>query len=200
MCIYLIVSVIADPSNLCLSGRTQHSIHDSTGKSFSRRRAGDAYSESDDSSWANHLRFTNLSANLEDYTIRLKSDGDFTVLSVNHGINYLNETTTATAYRKLESSQDSLQSKLEQEQVALQVLNEAENLLIANKDVGVNTGAGVEKLKAILEYYQNRLSEIKLKKLEVNNTIKKMQENLLKVQNQLKEMSALRSKLPVKCW
>ncbi len=140
------------------------------------------------------LKFTNLSPDLDPQSIQLKANGDFTVLSVNHQLNYLKETEQSAEYKKLLTDRDALQDKLEREQVALQVLMEEENLLLANKDVGGNTGASVEKIKAMAEYFRNRLAEIKLKKLDVNNNIKKLQEDIAKIQRQINDLSARGSK------
>lgn len=134
------------------------------------------------------LRFSNLSANLESRTIQLKSDGDFTILSVNYETNYLNETKEAAAYRQLEMAQDSLQTLIEREQVTLQVLTEGENFLLANKEVAGNTGIAVDQLSAALDYQQGRLAEIKLKKLDINTNIKILQTTLEKIKNQLKNV------------
>lgn len=140
------------------------------------------------------LKFTNLSPDLDPQSIQLKANGDFTVLSVNHQLNYLKETEQSAEYKKLLADRDALQDKLEREQVTLQVLMDEENLILGNKDVGGNTGASVEKIKAMADYYRTRLAEIRLKKLEVNATIKKIQGDLAKMQNQINEMSERGSK------
>lgn len=135
------------------------------------------------------LKFTNLSPNLDPQSVQLKANGNFTVLSVSHQINYLREVEKSEAYQKLVAERDALQSKMDREQIALQVLSEEENLILANKNVGGDTGATVEKLKAVAEYYRSRLSEIKLKQLEINASVKELQEELAKVQRQINDMS-----------
>lgn len=132
------------------------------------------------------LRFSDLSANLESRTIQLKSDGDFTILSVNYVPRYINEPQKTATYQRLQAAQDSLQTLIDREQILLQVLNEGENLLLANKAIGGNAGFTVEALNDALQNQQARLSEIKFKKLEVNNRLKLLQSNLQIIQNQLK--------------
>ena len=65
------------------------------------------------------LKFTNLSPDLDPQSIQLKANGDFTVLSVNHQLNYLKETEQSAEYKKLLTDRDALQDKLERSQVAL---------------------------------------------------------------------------------
>ncbi len=136
------------------------------------------------------LKFTSLSPDLDPQSLQFKAEGSFTILSVSHQINYLREIEKSEAYQKLVAERDALQGKIEREQIALQVLIEEENLILANKDVGGDAGASVEKLKAVADYYRTRLSEIKLKKLEINAVVKKLQEDLAKVQRQINDMSA----------
>lgn len=140
------------------------------------------------------LKFILLSPDLDPQSIQFKADGDFTILSVNHQLNYLKETEQSAEYKKVIGERDGLQNKLEREQVALQVLMDEENLILSNKDVGGNTGASVEKIKAMAEYYRTRLAEIKLKKLEVNAMIKKLQEDIAKMQLQINDISERGSK------
>lgn len=136
------------------------------------------------------LKFTNLSPDLDPQSVQFKANGNFTVLAVSHQINYLKEIEKSEAYQKLVAERDALQGKIDREQINLQVLTEEENLILANKNVGGDTGATVEKLKAIAEYYRSRLSEIKLKRLEINTSVKKLQEELAKVQRQINDMSS----------
>ncbi|MFN7117352.1 MAG: DUF4139 domain-containing protein [Saprospiraceae bacterium] len=142
----------------------------------------------------NILKFVNLSPDLDPQSIQLKANGEFTVLSVNHQLNYLKETEQSAEYKKLIADRDALQDKLEREQVALQVLTDEENLILSNKDVGGTTGASVEKIKAMAEYYRTRLAEIKLKKLDITSNVKKWQEDLAKIQKQINDLSASGSK------
>lgn len=136
------------------------------------------------------LKFTRLSPDLDPQSVQFKAQGGFTILSVSHQINYLKEIEQSEAYQKLVAERDALQNNMDKESIHLQVLGEEESLLLANKDVGGTSGASVEKLKSVAEYYRLRLSEIKLKKLEINTAIKKIQENLVKVQRQINDMSA----------
>ncbi|MDX1939744.1 MAG: DUF4139 domain-containing protein, partial [Saprospiraceae bacterium] len=136
------------------------------------------------------LKFNNLSPDLDPQSIQLKAEGNFTILSVSHQINYLQEIEKSEAYQKLVVERDALQGRIDREQINLQVLTEEENLILANKNVGGTEGMSVEKLKSVAEYYRTRLSEIKLKKLEINASVKKIQEDLAKIQRQINDMSA----------
>jgi uncharacterized protein (TIGR02231 family) len=136
------------------------------------------------------LKFTNLSPDLDPQSVQCRAEGNFTILAVSHQINFLQQIEQSAAYQKLLSERDAIQNKIDREQISTQVLTEEENLILANKNVGGDAGISVEKLKAVAEYYRTRLSELKLQRLEITARLKKLQEDLSRVQRQLQDMSA----------
>ncbi len=138
------------------------------------------------------LRFTGLSAQLNAESVQVSATSNFTLLSVSTQTNYLKENELSEEAKRLQNEKSVLQAKLDRESVALQVLEEEERLILSNKTLGGQQGWSATDLSAVAELYRNRLTELKLKKLEVNQTIKKLQEDLQKIQQQIQEAGAKR--------
>lgn len=136
------------------------------------------------------LKFSGISPDLDPQSIQLQANGNFTILSVSHQINYLREVEKSAAYQALIAERDILQNQLDREEITLQVLQEEEALILANKNVGGDQGMSVERLQAVAKYYRERLSAIKMEKLDINARIKNVQEELQKVNRQINDMSA----------
>lgn len=138
------------------------------------------------------LRFTGLTAQLNPESVQVGATGNFTLLSVSTQTNYLKENEPSEEVKRLQNEKNALQARLEREVVALQVLEEEERLILSNKTLGGQQGWSAADLSAVAELYRNRLTELKLKKLEVNQTLKKLQEDLQKIQQQIQEAGAKR--------
>lgn len=143
------------------------------------------------------LRFTDITPNLHAQSIQVQASGNFTILSVNHKLDYLQEAVDNAEVEQLKATKEQLEEERAEEQAVLQVYQEEENLLLANKSIGSQqTGVKVTDLQQMAAYFQKRLREIKLEKLELGKKIKKLEEEIAKVQNQLNQLSNNRSKQP----
>lgn len=70
------------------------------------------------------LRVKNLSPYLDDKSIQVKADGDFTILSVNHKFNYLNELRKDEKIDSLQKLSEVLELAISRENARLTVLKE----------------------------------------------------------------------------
>ncbi len=138
------------------------------------------------------LRFTGLTSQLSTESVQVSATGNFTLLSVNTQTNYLKENEPSEEVKRLQNEKNALQARLDREGVALQVLEEEERLILSNKTLGGQQGWSAADLSAVAELYRNRLTELKLKKLEVTQTMKKLQEDLQKLQQQIQEAGTKR--------
>lgn len=137
------------------------------------------------------LVFSNLPATIDPNKLQVGAIGDMTILSVNHRRNYLKNKEEDNAAKTLQTQLMTLQDKLDKEQAMLQVFNEEEGMILANKAIGgQQSGVSIQELKAAAEFYRQRLGEIKLQKLEIAKRIKGLQEDMAKVQGQLNEINA----------
>lgn len=143
------------------------------------------------------LRFTGISPNLHSQSLQVQANGNFTILSVNHQLDYLQEAVDSKAVEQLKTQKQQLEEERAKEQAVLQVYQEEENLLLANKSIGSQqTGVKVTDLKEMAAYFQGRLREIKLEKLKLEKEIKKLGDEIAKVQNQLSQLTSNKSAQP----
>lgn len=137
------------------------------------------------------LKFVGISPNIDRNSIQLKADGSFTIMSISPQTNYFEAPEKSSEIKKLESQKDDLQDKINVENAMLQVYKEEETLIINNRSIGgQNNGVQISELKATAEFYRSRMTEIKLKKLELEKTIKQDQEEFNKINQQLTELNA----------
>jgi uncharacterized protein (TIGR02231 family) len=138
-----------------------------------------------------NIIFENLSSAINPQSISVSGKGDFTILSVIHQLNYLNSEKKTPEIKSLEDSLEALNYKMSQLQNRKSVLNEEQNMLLANKSVGGNnTGVNFIELKNISEYLRIRLTDIKEKILVESINEKKLKEKIDKVQQQLNTVNA----------
>ena len=123
------------------------------------------------------LRFTNLSPYIDAKSVQIKVDGEVTVLSVNHTLNY-NDTIKlndeVAAYVK---QIEAIDEKLFAEQTNLEIIAEEIGFLKENKKIG-GTDKGIEynNLKLTAEYYYQQITALTNKKAETDKKIKLLTE------------------------
>jgi uncharacterized protein (TIGR02231 family) len=138
--------------------------------------------------------FENLSSTINAQSISVSGKGDFTILSVVHQLNYLASEKKTPEIKLLEDSLEILTYKMSQLQNRKSVLNEEQNMLLANKSVGgANTGVNAAELKNVSEFLRIRLTDIKDKLLAESTNEKKLKEKTDKVQQQLNTLNAKRN-------
>ncbi|HEY9049208.1 MAG TPA: mucoidy inhibitor MuiA family protein [Ohtaekwangia sp.] len=138
------------------------------------------------------LRIKNLSPFIDEKSIQVKADGEFTILSVNHKLNYLDVVKKDRIIDSLKNQQDILQDKITQERARLEVLGEKQNLLVANRTLGglgQNAGATLAQLQQAMSFYDAELSKIKEEAIHLNKSIDKKQEQIGRLAQQLKEQN-----------
>ena len=148
------------------------------------------------------LKFSELSANLSPASIQFNATGAFTILSVNFQRNYINPLEHSDEAKTIQAQIKTLDLQLRKQEVDLQVLQEEEALLLANKQIGgQQSGVQLADLKAIAEYYRSRLKEIKLQGLTIEQEKATQYEEKGKLQRQLAEITTrLRPKASGEVW
>lgn len=120
-------------------------------------------------------------------SIQVKGFGDFTILSVNVQSNFLEE--------KINSSQDSLLSILNEEKISLQkleaqaeVLREKMTVLNTNKNLGgQNNGLSMAQLKQALDFFEKEITSIKNEEITNRQKSNTTRDKILKLEKQLNE-------------
>jgi Domain of unknown function (DUF4139)/N-terminal domain of unknown function (DUF4140) len=136
------------------------------------------------------LKIKNLSPYLDEKSIQVKADGDFTILSVNHKFNYLNELKKDEKIDSLKKLVDDIESTVSRDNARLSVLKEKQSLLNENKNLGGQTsGATIVQLKQAIEFYETEISKIKEEEIKTNKKIELKKTEQGKIEQQLKELN-----------
>ncbi len=140
------------------------------------------------------LKVKNLSPYLDDKSIQVKADGDFTILSVNHKFNFLNELKKDEKIDSLQNAADVLELAISRENARLTVLKEKQSLLNENKNLGGQTsGATITQLKQAIEFYETEISKIKEEEIKINKSIELKKKEEGKIEQQLRELNEMNS-------
>ncbi len=132
------------------------------------------------------LRFTGLSQYLDPASLQVSGKGAFTILSVRHRINYLDEQKTDARLETLRNKVKEIQAQVAENNALLTVYNNEEALLNENRKIGGSeSGVDVAGLKEAAAFYRTRMTEIKKKQLELKRANEKLNKTYQKYQGQL---------------
>ncbi len=113
-----------------------------------------------------------LSPHVDEKSIQVKGIGNFTILSVNHRLNYLSETKRSVKVDSLFTLINKIDDKVAVKKARLEVLKIKLSLLNANKSLGgQNSGVSLTQLKQAIDLYDKELMNIKTEELKVNSDI-----------------------------
>lgn len=137
------------------------------------------------------LKFINLSPFIDSKSVQVKVDGDITVLSVNHQQNFLDKMVKSKELQELEKSLNDVDYKIKQE-TAYQSIIQAELLFLEeNRAIGgKNEQLTVTNLQQVADYYGNKVTTLKLKQIERNNTIDNLSKEKANIQSQIQTLSS----------
>ncbi|MBA3901883.1 MAG: mucoidy inhibitor MuiA family protein, partial [Bacteroidetes bacterium] len=139
--------------------------------------------------------FENLSPMINRSNIQAKGEGDFTILGVQFRTNYLNQQPKSREIILLEDSLEDLQFKSESLKNQKSIYESEESFLLSNKNIGgANTGVNAADLERIAGILRTRLTELKGKQLEIKKTEKKLQEQIVRIRNQLASLNSERDR------
>ena len=134
------------------------------------------------------LKVKSLSPHIDDKSILVKAEGDFTILSVNHQFDYLRNLAKDEELSKLQTRLEEINQKLEANMAKLTVLREKESLLDANKNLGGRErGVSLVELKQAIDFYAKELEQIKSDEIEINVSSKKLKEEKEKLEKEIAE-------------
>lgn len=137
-----------------------------------------------------------LSPFIDEKSVKVKADGDFTILSVKHKLDYLNKREKDEKTSELQAEIEDLESRIAMNKSRLEVLAEKENLLDKNKNLnGETTGPSLAQLKQAIEFYDKELTQIKSDYRQTIQKIEELQEEKSKIQNQINDIT-LQEDLP----
>jgi hypothetical protein len=142
------------------------------------------------SSGTSEIVFKGISPYINKQSIQVKAEGNFTVLSVVHKLNFLQEQTKQAELQKVEDQKEMLQDKIDLQKDMIAIYENEENLLSKNQAiVSQNNGLKTADLREAADFHRQRLMEIKLKETEINKAVKKLNEDMIKLSKQQDELS-----------
>jgi uncharacterized protein (TIGR02231 family) len=132
------------------------------------------------------LKLSALSPYIDIQSIQVKGFGEFTILSVNHQNNYLQNLEDSPEIKNIRSQLESLQRKVEDEKAAINILKEKEAFLIANRAILVKeTTFSIEQLKSVMELYTKNMEQAMVTTLMKERLIKDYEKQIAALQKQV---------------
>jgi len=134
------------------------------------------------------LKLGGLSPYIDQQSIQVKGTGDFTILSVNHTNNYLENLDDLPEVKNIRSQIEALQLKVEDEKGDIAVLKEKEAFLVANRAILVKeTSFSIDQLKSVMNLYTTSMDEITSTTLRKNRLIKDYEKQIAALQKQISD-------------
>jgi len=132
------------------------------------------------------LKLEGLSPYIDAQSIQVKGFGNFTIMSVNHQNNYLQNLEELPDIKNIRNQIEALQLKIEDEKGAISVLKEKEAFLVANRAILVKeTGFTLEQLKSVMDLYTSNMEQVTTTTLRKNRLIKDYEKQVAALQQQL---------------
>lgn len=140
------------------------------------------------------LMFNNLSPDIDVQSIQVKSAGEFTILSVKHELDFLNQQVKEKRINELETQKKIVQDKLDLQNNLLEIYQEESKMLLKNQNVAGQGSLDLIKLRQALEFQTAKLTEIKKKQQNVKNEIIALTAEMQKYNKQIAEVQGANSK------
>ena len=136
-----------------------------------------------------------LSPYLDEKSIQVKAQGNFTIQAVNKRLDFLSEKEVGEKVASLENQIENIQKSQTIHQNRLQILANKASLLSANKDLGGNqSGPTMTELKAALEFFDAELTKITNEELQIKSKINEGERELERLRNQISAMQESQNK------
>ena len=134
--------------------------------------------------------FSGISPYINSQSIQVKGEGNFTVLSVVHKLNYLQEQAKEADMQKVDDQKEIIQDKINFENNMMSIYLNEETLLSKNQGiVAQNTGLKMTDLKDAADFHRLRLMDLKQKETEITKTLKKLNAEMVKLNKQRDELN-----------
>ena len=138
------------------------------------------------------VKVKDLSPYIDPKTIQVKGNGEFTILSIRHQLDFLNEKELEGDLKRITDSIYSFKQQIEEINIELNLLNHSESFLQSNRVVKGNDALKHEDLMKVHQYYFSELSKINTRRYKLNRETLEINQELGRLQRQL---NALNSRL-----
>ncbi|WP_426668411.1 DUF4139 domain-containing protein [Mucilaginibacter sp. McL0603] len=142
------------------------------------------------SSGTSTLVFENISPGIDAQSIQVHADGEFTILSVEHEMNYFNAPGKQKQVEDLISQQKIIKDQIDLKNGYISIYEEEISTLRKNLTLSPqNVNLDVIKLKQALDFQTGKLTEIRKKEQDINNEVAVLNAELQKYNQQLNEIN-----------
>ena len=129
-----------------------------------------------------------LSHSIDPQSIQVSGQGSFIILGIKHQNNYLQENEMPKKLRILSDSLKYYNNQLIYKKNSLEVLKKEEGLLMANQKItGTEESLTALQLKQMADFFRQRMNDISLEKLDVEEDIRVLNVRKSAVQNQINQ-------------
>ncbi len=135
------------------------------------------------------IAFTGLSAQLNPQTIQLSGEG-FTILSLSHKINYLDEKEKSETLGKLEVELQRFERQQQTLETERKIFQQEKEVLLANKSIGGTVGVSAETLRAAMDYFSTKLRSLETALLKNAQDLNAIKEDIVKIEGEIKEITS----------
>lgn len=135
----------------------------------------------------NVVVFTELSESMIPNSIQLKGKDAFTLLSISHRNNFIEETSNSKLVNQLTSQRDSLQRLITSKRARINVINSNVSLLNSTNNIANNHKLSASELDALLDLNSKRLLEFEEQKILINNEISNINDRVRLLNNRIRE-------------
>ena len=134
------------------------------------------------------VKLSGLSPYIDVQSIQVKGYGEFTILSVNHQNNYLQNLEDSPEVKSIRSQIETLQLKVADENAAIEVLKQKEAFLTANDAILVKTTTfSLEQFKNFMDLYTTNMDQITMTTLKKQRLIKDYNKQITALQQQVSD-------------
>jgi uncharacterized protein (TIGR02231 family) len=142
-----------------------------------------------------NLVLSGLTSQLDQQSIQVSGKGNVVILGINHRQNFLTDQNRPKRLQVLYDSLEVYKHQLALEQNKKETLVKEEQLLISNQKIGgANQNLSVNELKAMADFYRTRMGDIGNAKITSDGKIKKLNEQMERINRQLRELTGFYSR------
>ncbi len=134
--------------------------------------------------------FTGLPMDIDPNSVQVKGSGSFTILSVSHRNNFLRSPEVSSELEVLRDSLEYYTRRLNNRQAMLNVYQEEEALLLANKSMGGEAGVRPAELESLADFFRSRMTEVKELQLKTRIEIQQLQDRQNRVRQQISRIGS----------
>ncbi len=134
--------------------------------------------------------FTGLPMDIDPNSVQVKGSGPFTILSVSHRNNFLRSPEVSSELTILRDSLEYYTHRLNNRQAVLNVYQEEEALLLANRSMGGEAGVRPAELKNLADFFRSRMTEVKELQLQTRREIQQLQDRQNRVRQQISRLGS----------